>query len=408
MNSQQQQLYRKRMKKNFDKRFISTPGIQLGDRVGDHSKRYFWYARSVSRAIRMTKRATAQGRLETVWYISGTNVTGCASLRLEKFTCLVPDDDVHVHDVPILNSLLGKFCNMYIDDIIVCSKSLEKHQHHITSVLEALKKAHLKINVQKSEFCQGKVVFLGRIFDGQFKTTKQESVARISCLRKPFDLHSISFFSWTGGTFQILHSRICQDDPVPYTTHPTGCSILMVQWLWIVLPIPCTGDLFGPGVDATWFWPPFWAEHRRIPLWNRCWTLPTWYGQTNISAAPGHRVSFVYPFKAPKKFHDDGKRSTRCSQGRGILPFVPRRPEVQTVHRSSCFLPFQHVGTKMKNNEVDKWTSAVWVWSVPLSGRLSERWGCIVPSLSFRASICHDTSVLHETVGRNGRSGVPQ
>lgn len=50
----------------------------------------------------------------------------------------------------VLSRFLGKFCNVYIDDMFVYSKTPEHHGHHLTYVLEASKEAHLKINVENS------------------------------------------------------------------------------------------------------------------------------------------------------------------------------------------------------------------------------------------------------------------
>lgn len=89
----------------------------------------------------------------------------------------------------VLKPFLGVFCNVYIDDIIVFSKTEAEHQDHLSQVLNALSLAHLKVNFKKSAFFQQKVVFLGRVFDGNTKSTKQESVEKISQLKKPYDVH---------------------------------------------------------------------------------------------------------------------------------------------------------------------------------------------------------------------------
>lgn len=89
----------------------------------------------------------------------------------------------------VLKPFLGVFCNVYIDDIIVFSKTEAEHQDHLSQVLNALSLAHLKVIFKKSAFFQQKVVFLGRVFDGNTKSTKQESVEKISQLKKPYDVH---------------------------------------------------------------------------------------------------------------------------------------------------------------------------------------------------------------------------
>lgn len=102
----------------------------------------------------------------------------------------------------VLKPFLGVFCNVYIDDIIVFSKTEAEHQDHLSQVLNALSLAHLKVNFKKSAFFQQKVVFLGRVFDGNTKSTKQESVEKISQLKKPYDVHSLRVFLGLAGHFR--------------------------------------------------------------------------------------------------------------------------------------------------------------------------------------------------------------
>lgn len=104
----------------------------------------------------------------------------------------------------ILKLYLGTFCNVYIDDIIIYSKTKEEHRSHLSKVLRALSLAQLKVNFKKSAFFQEKVVFLGRVFDGHTKSTKQESVERISKLVKPYYVHSLRVFLGLAGHFRAF------------------------------------------------------------------------------------------------------------------------------------------------------------------------------------------------------------
>lgn len=104
----------------------------------------------------------------------------------------------------VLHPYLGRFCNVYVDDIIVYSQTEMEHRQHLSQVLSALSSAELKVNFKKSVFFQTKVVFLGRVFDGSTKSTKDESVARISQLVKPYDVHSLRVFLGLSGHFRAF------------------------------------------------------------------------------------------------------------------------------------------------------------------------------------------------------------
>ncbi|KAL7297542.1 hypothetical protein TKK_0009902 [Trichogramma kaykai] len=63
----------------------------------------------------------------------------------------------------ILMKYLYKFCFVYMDDIVIFSKSLQEHLQHIKLIFEELKQFNLKMQLDKSEFLRKEVPFLGHI-----------------------------------------------------------------------------------------------------------------------------------------------------------------------------------------------------------------------------------------------------
>lgn len=63
----------------------------------------------------------------------------------------------------ILIQYLHKFCFVYMDDIVIFSKSLQEHLQHLKLILDELRKYNLKIQLDKSEFLRKEVPFLGHI-----------------------------------------------------------------------------------------------------------------------------------------------------------------------------------------------------------------------------------------------------
>ena len=51
----------------------------------------------------------------------------------------------------------------YIDDVIIYSKTWEEHIRLIQSFFGRLSEFHLTINLNKSEFCHGTLIFLGHV-----------------------------------------------------------------------------------------------------------------------------------------------------------------------------------------------------------------------------------------------------
>ena len=63
----------------------------------------------------------------------------------------------------VLRPYLYKFCFVYMDDIVIFSKSLQDHIFHIKQIFTELEKYNLKIQLDKSEFLRKEVAFLGHV-----------------------------------------------------------------------------------------------------------------------------------------------------------------------------------------------------------------------------------------------------
>ena len=62
-----------------------------------------------------------------------------------------------------LQDILDDFCTAYLDDVLIYSETLEQHHSHVEMVLERLHKAGLFADIDKSEFDQKEVKYLGMI-----------------------------------------------------------------------------------------------------------------------------------------------------------------------------------------------------------------------------------------------------
>lgn len=63
----------------------------------------------------------------------------------------------------VLREFQGKFCFVYMDDIIVFSTSLQEHIEHISKIFQVLNDTNLKVNLDKTEFLRKEIAFLGHV-----------------------------------------------------------------------------------------------------------------------------------------------------------------------------------------------------------------------------------------------------
>ncbi len=61
----------------------------------------------------------------------------------------------------VLAGIDGKSGFVYIDDILVCSRTFKEHLEHLKVVFERLRTANLKLKVGKYVFLQEQVKYLG-------------------------------------------------------------------------------------------------------------------------------------------------------------------------------------------------------------------------------------------------------
>jgi hypothetical protein len=63
----------------------------------------------------------------------------------------------------ISNQYLDKFILIFIDDILIYSKTEEEHEHHLKIVLQIIREDKLYVNFDKCDFCQRNIQYLGHV-----------------------------------------------------------------------------------------------------------------------------------------------------------------------------------------------------------------------------------------------------
>lgn len=91
----------------------------------------------------------------------------------------------------VLREELEKFVLVYLDDIIVYSKTFKDHLRHVERVMLLLEKAVLQIKLKKCKFFQKKLKFLGHEISKQGIHTDPDKVTAMKDLPTPTCLKDI-------------------------------------------------------------------------------------------------------------------------------------------------------------------------------------------------------------------------
>ena len=93
----------------------------------------------------------------------------------------------------ILGSEVRTFVTTYVDDLLIASKDREEHCRHLSIVLEKLNKAHLTINLEKTQFFKPEVKFLGYLLSEKGilpDPEKVEAIVKFPTPKRPKDIRA--------------------------------------------------------------------------------------------------------------------------------------------------------------------------------------------------------------------------
>ena len=93
-----------------------------------------------------------------------------------------------------LASVLGKFCLVYMDDILIFSRNEEEHADHLAQVLQLLRENQLYAKLSKCEFGRPETHFLGHVISGEGIMVDPRKIAVVRAWPTPTTTEALRSF----------------------------------------------------------------------------------------------------------------------------------------------------------------------------------------------------------------------
>jgi hypothetical protein len=120
----------------------------------------------------------------------------------------------------VLKTFIGKFVIVYLDEILIFTKTKGEHLKHLTSMMRRLQQEILLINLKKSLFMRKKIIYLGFVISSnelKMDLEKMRAIKEWSYPRRIFEVRSFhglaSFyrkfiFQW----YMYTHAGHCEEE----------------------------------------------------------------------------------------------------------------------------------------------------------------------------------------------------
>ncbi|KAK9981899.1 hypothetical protein ABG768_001422 [Culter alburnus] len=101
----------------------------------------------------------------------------------------------------VLRDCLGKFCFVYLDDIVIYSQNVQEHFEHLKQLFDILEAAGLTLNLSKCNLLQRSITFLGHVVSAEGVRTETAKVEAVQNFPVPTTLKEVQRFLGLAGWY---------------------------------------------------------------------------------------------------------------------------------------------------------------------------------------------------------------
>jgi hypothetical protein len=94
----------------------------------------------------------------------------------------------------VLWDYIGHFVWVYLDDVVIYSKTFEEHLQHLQTVFEQVQKASMQLNIEKCRFFSRKIHFLGHVISDQGIEPDETKIDKVRDFPVPRNLKELRGF----------------------------------------------------------------------------------------------------------------------------------------------------------------------------------------------------------------------